>query len=174
VVGFLGSNMIMFLWMRHPLAGLDCEPIRPRLWAKGARWQGVCLSRATTIVIQPRRKVLTRRKPVARCWWASASGTSRSGRAGIVSSAKPPTRSSHSLATATASHRRAARGLAVAAHPHDPAHAFGELKAVLNPRLPPTRHRWPRLANRSGSTMARCRLLPNRPAACTAVAAGGS
>jgi hypothetical protein len=137
VVGFLGSNMIMFLWMRHPLAGLDCEPIRPRLWAKGARWQGVCLSRATTIVIQPRRKVLTRRKPVARCWWASASGTSRSGRAGIVSSAKPPTRSSHSLATATASHRRAARGLAVAAHPHDPAHAFGELKAVLNPRLPP-------------------------------------
>ena len=61
---------------------------------------------------QPRRKTLTSRRRVARRV-RGGSGTravtSGTVLAGIVSSASPPTLSSHKVATATASHRRAAR-----------------------------------------------------------------
>ena len=73
---------------------------------------GACSSKATRMMVQPRRKTLTSRRQVAR---RSRSGrgmravTSGTVLAGMASSASPPTLSSHQVATATASHRRAAR-----------------------------------------------------------------
>src|SRR5881409_913715 len=62
--------------------------------------------------VQPRRKILTSRRRVARrirgCVGTRAV-TSGTVLAGMVSSAAPPTLSSHRVATATANHRRAAR-----------------------------------------------------------------
>src|SRR2546429_60424 len=62
--------------------------------------------------VQPRRKILTSRRRVARrirgCVGRRAV-TSGTVLTGMVSSASPPTLSSHRVATATASHRRAAR-----------------------------------------------------------------
>src|SRR6266481_5768913 len=73
---------------------------------------GACSSNATRIRFQPRRKTRTHRRRVA-CRIRGCRGTkavtSGTVLAGIVSSASPPTLSSHRVATATASHRRAAR-----------------------------------------------------------------
>jgi hypothetical protein len=70
------------------------------------------LSRATKRVIQPRRKILPKRKRVAcrcRARGASASVSGSSVLSGSVSSAAPPTLSNHNVATATTNHNRAAR-----------------------------------------------------------------
>ena len=84
--------------------------------------KGAWFGKATRINIQPRRKILTKRTRVARCcqrWHANASEISRSVPSAMVSSAAPPTLSSHQVATATASHKRAARwgsGMRVRCH----------------------------------------------------------
>jgi hypothetical protein len=168
--------MIMCLRIRHPLAGRERGHTRPRLWAKGAQRRGGCLIRATTLAIQPCRKVLTRRRRVARRWWASASDTSSRVLAGIVSSAKPPTLSSHSVATATASLRRAARGLGHAGVLPRPARAFGDLKAWLDPRSQPIPPGIAGLGWHIGQDQPRLSVavFPTGQQPCTAVAAGGS
>lgn len=64
------------------------------------------------MVIQPRRNTLTRRNRVARRWRRCASinaVTSSTVLLAMASSAAPPTLTSHKVATATASHSRAAR-----------------------------------------------------------------
>src|SRR4029434_8528798 len=79
---------------------------------KRPRGSGAWSSNATRIRFQPRRKTLTSRKRVARrvrAGWGTRGVTSRTVLAGGVSPPPPPTLSSHKVATATASHRRAAR-----------------------------------------------------------------
>lgn len=64
------------------------------------------------MVIQPRRKILTKRSWVARRDREAGTSSGASGKrvlSGIVSSARPPTLSPHKGATATATHSRAAR-----------------------------------------------------------------
>ena len=65
------------------------------------------------MVIQPWRKTLTKRSCVARRGrdpGPLAAGSSSNVPTGIVVSASPPTLSNHNVATATANHKRAARG----------------------------------------------------------------
>ena len=104
--------MIMFLRIRHTLAGLDRGHTRPRLWAKGAQRQGG-LPEQGDHDGDPAAPKGTHQAQTGRPALAALVGqrghTSSRVLAGIVSSAKPPTLSSHSVATATASHRRAAR-----------------------------------------------------------------
>ena len=112
-VGFLGSNLMMlYLWIRDHRVRRVRGNLGHGSGSQVPSGRGVCRSSATKIVIQPRRKILPTRRRVARRWrrwWPSVAVTSRSVRAGIASSAAPPTLSRHRVATATASHSRAAR-----------------------------------------------------------------
>ena len=107
------------------------------------RW----LSSATRMMIHPWRKILTKRNWVARRDWAGGPSPSpRDNRvlSGSVSSAIPPTLSSHNVATATANHSRAARCgsvMRVRCHCHPP--RFVILKPCSIQALNPYQHASP-------------------------------
>jgi hypothetical protein len=113
------------------------------------------LSSATGIVIQPRRKILTKRRCVARREREAGTAAGASGKSvlsGIVSSAIPPTLSNHKVATATANHSRAARCgsvMRVRCHCHPP--RFVILKPCSLHARNPYQHASPALGARSVS-----------------------
>ena len=128
-------------------------------------------SKATGSATHPWRTTLTSRRRVARRD-RDRSGhnpvTSSSVLAGMVSAAAPPTLSRHPVATATASHRRAARaGSRIRVRGHgQPARLVLCKPCSIQAPGHPSRHHWPLVTDRSGSAPGPCRPPPSAPAAC--------
>jgi hypothetical protein len=105
------------------------------------------------MAIPPGRNTLTTRSGVARRGRDAghpAAGSGSPGLTGTVSSASPPPLSTHRVATATANHKRAARGGSlrrVRCHGHPP--RFGSLKPGSIPARSPSHHASPALGARS-------------------------